>query len=101
MPWNTSGPFTTIKAKSTLNWRTVFSGSAFIGPIVVVPNIYASNDEYGDNFGTLSVADLSVSATAGNASEPDALWPVSFAYHYTITNNDSNPIVFNVAIGTF
>jgi len=101
MPWSTHGSFTTIKANSSVWWHWTFTGAQFVGPIAVIPNIYATDDEYGDNFGTLSVGDLQVTATSGNASEPGALWPVSFEYHFQITNNDPNPIAFNVAIGTF
>jgi|GEM_PF-3067289 len=101
MGWSVLGKFTTIKAKKSLSWHYFHSGSQFVGPIVVVANIYADNNAYGNNFGTMTVSDLKVSATEGNPAEPGALWPVSFEYFFTVTNDTSNPLVFNVAVGTF
>ena len=101
MGWNTMGPFTTINAKKKAYWHTTFKDALFVGPIAVVANIFASNSDYGDNFGKLTVGDLAVEAIEGNSNEPGALWPVSFKYTYTITNDDASPLVFNVAVGTF
>ena len=101
MGWSASGSFTTAAATQPLYWTTVFNDATFVGPIAVVANIYADNNIYGNNFGTMTVSDLKVSATQGNPAEPGALWPVSFEYFFTITNDTSNPLVFNVAVGTF
>ena len=101
MAWSVHGTLTTLKAKTPSFWSWHFSGSAFVGPIAVVPNIYADNNNFGDNFGTMGVSDVKVSAASGNPSEPGALWPVSFTYHFTITNDSPNSLVYNVAIGTF
>jgi len=97
MGWQLSGNFTTAAANATLYWWTVFNGSAFVGPLTVAPN-FAGGDE---NFGQLTVGDMTVEATEGNAAEPNAYYPVSFTYEYPITNDSPWPLSYNVALGTF
>jgi hypothetical protein len=97
MGWFSSGSFTTAAANQPLYWHTTFQYAAFAGPISIVPN-FGVGDE---NFGKLTTGDITVSAAEGNASEPNADYPVSFEYFYTITNDSPWPLVYNIAIGTF
>jgi len=101
MGWNVVGKFATIKANKSSHWHYIPTGSAFVGPIAVVPNIYAANNAHGNNFGTMTVSNIKISAIEGNSAEPGAFWPVSFKYFFTLTNDSSNPLVYNAAIGTF
>ncbi len=97
MSWSPQGSYTTAAANQALFWHTTFQGANFVGPIAVAAN-FAGGDE---NFGKLTAGDVTVSATEGNPSEPDAYYPVSFEYFYTITNDSPWPLMYNVAIGTF
>jgi hypothetical protein len=97
MGWSESGNFATASANQPLYWQTVFQGAGFVGPIAIAPEFEGGNE----NFGKLTVGDISVSASEGNSSEPNAYYPVSFAYLYTITNDSPWPLAYNVAIGTF
>jgi hypothetical protein len=91
------GGATTAAANQVLYWKLEFNGSYFGGPIAVAPD-FEGGDE---NFGILTVGNMSVEAVEGNPAEPGAYYPATITYHCTITNESAWPLSYSASVGTF